>query len=415
VPLLSDQNRRKRNLVIIAAFLLLIGGATAFDLGIFAPELPVASNIVIFALFNLNLIVLLLLILLLFRNLVKLWLERRQNVMGARFRAKLVLAFLLLSVAPAGLIFVIASNFINKSIEGWFKPQVERPLDQALAVAQTYYANLERTALRHGQHIARVIDRDGLLAEDRREALAAYLVEQQDLLSISTVTVVDGNGRELLHAKDPILGDLPTRELNESQVRRGLGGHEVTTVRELTSGDLIEAVTPIWSARDGNRQVVGAVIVGSHVTERLEQRVRAISQAFLEYKQLKLLKNPIKGIYILLFLLMTLIVVFSFTWFALHLARGITGPIEQLAEGTREVAAGNLAYKVQTRGDDEIGQLVESFNRMTDDLGQSKRRLEEAYLDLQDKHTELEDRRRYIETCWRRSPPVWCRSTRSAG
>jgi two-component system nitrogen regulation sensor histidine kinase NtrY len=398
MPLLSDQNRRKRNLVIIAAFLILIGGATAFDLGIFAPELPVASNIVIFALFNLNLIVLLLLILLLCRNLVKLWLERRHNVMGARFRAKLVLAFLLLSVAPAGLIFVIASNFINKSIEGWFKPQVERPLDQALAVAQTYYANLERTALRHGQHIAHVIDRDGLLAEDRREALAAYLAEQQDVLSISAVTVVDGDGRELIHVKEPILGDLATRDLNESQVRRGLGGQEVTTVRELTSGDLIEAVAPVWSWRDGDRQVVGAVIVGSHVTERLEQRVRAISQAFLEYKQLKLLKNPIKGIYILLFLLMTLIVVFSFTWFALHLARGITGPIEQLAEGTREVAAGNLAYKVQTRGDDEIGQLVESFNRMTEDLGQSKRRLEEAYLDLQDKHTELEDRRRYIET-----------------
>ena len=242
MPLLSDQNRRKRNLVIIAAFLLLIGGATAFDLGIFAPELPVASNIVIFALFNLNLIVLLLLILLLFRNLVKLWLERRQNVIGARFRAKLVLAFLLLSVAPAGLIFVIASNFINKSIEGWFKPQVERPL----AVAQTYYANLERTALRHGQHIARVIERDGLLAEDRRDALAAYLVEQQDLLSISTITVLGGEGQELIHARDPILSDLPTRELNEGQVRRGLGGQEVTTVRELTNGDLIEAVS--WAS-----------------------------------------------------------------------------------------------------------------------------------------------------------------------
>jgi len=398
MPLLSEENRRKRNLVIIATFLLLIGGATAFDLGIFAPELPVASNIVIFALFNLNLIVLLLLILLLFRNLVKVWLERRQNAIGSRFRAKLVLAFLLLSVAPAGLIFVIASNFINKSIEGWFKPQVERPLDQALAVAQTYYGNLERTALRHGQHIARVIDREGLLGSDRREALASYLTEQQDLLSIGTITVVGPTGQELVHVHDPILGDLPTREVNEAQVRRGLGGQEITTVRELTTGDLIEAVTPIWSGRDSERRVAGAVVIGTHVTERLEQKVRGISQAFLEYKQLKLLKNPIKGIYILLFLLMTLIVVFSFTWFALHLARGITGPIEQLAEGTREVAAGNLAYKVQARGDDEIGTLVESFNRMTDDLGQSKQQLEEAYIDLQDKHTELEDRRRYIET-----------------
>ena len=95
---------------------------------------------------------------------------------------------------------------------------------------------------------------------------------------------------------------------------------------------------------------------------------------------------------------MTLIVVFSFTWFGLYLARGITGPIEQLAEGTREVAAGNLSYKVQARADDEIGVLVDSFNRMTDDLSQSKHQLEEAYVDLQDKQTEVEDRRRYIET-----------------
>src|SRR5204863_8622178 len=186
MPLLSETNRRKRNLLIILCFLVLVGGLSAFDLGSFAPELPVASNIVIFALFNLNLMVFLLLLILLFRNLVKLGFERRQEVIGARFKAKLVLAFLLLSVTPAALIFLIASNFINKSIEGWFKPQVERPLDQALAGAQTYYNQLERTAVRHGQHIARVIARDGLLTEDRREALASFLAEQQDLLSIST-------------------------------------------------------------------------------------------------------------------------------------------------------------------------------------------------------------------------------------
>jgi two-component system, NtrC family, nitrogen regulation sensor histidine kinase NtrY len=399
MPLLSEETRRKRNLLIIVGFLVLVGGLSAFDIGAFAPELPLASNtIVIFALFNLNLIVFLLLLLLLFRNLVKLGFERRQKVIGARFKAKLVLAFLSLSVAPAIFIFIIASNFINKSIEGWFKPQVERPLDQALSVAQTYYTNLERTALRHGQHLARTIEREELLADDRRDALAAFLNEQQDLLSISTLTVYNGRGRELVHVKDPTLADLATRELSEAQLKRGLAGQEVTTVRELASGDLIEAVTPVWSTVGGARNVVGAVVVGTHVTERLEAKVRGISQAFREYKQLKLLKNPIKGIYILLFLLMTLIVVFGFTWFGLYLARGITGPIEQLAEGTREVAAGNLAYKVQARADDEIGVLVDSFNRMTDDLSRSKHQLEEAYVDLQDKHTELEDRRRYIET-----------------
>jgi len=398
MPLLSDTNRRKRNLLVILAFLVLLGGLSVFDLGAFAPDLPVASNIVIFALFNLNLIVFLLLLLLLFRNLVKLGFERRQKVIGARFKAKLVLAFLSLAVAPAVLIFIIASNFINKSIEGWFKPQVERPLDQALSVAQTYYANLERMTLRQGQHVARTIEREGLLADDRREALRAYVAEQLDLLSISTLTVLDARGRPLVHVKDPLLGDVAMQDVDAAPIKRGLGGQELTTVRELASGDLIEAVTPIWVGRGGERRLVGAVIAGTHVTERLESKVRGISQAFREYKQLKLLKNPIKINFILLFLLMTLIVVFGFTWFGLYLARGITDPIAQLAEGTREVAAGNLAYKVQARADDEIGVLVDSFNRMTDDLATSKHRLEEAYVDLQDKHTELEDRRRYIET-----------------
>jgi two-component system nitrogen regulation sensor histidine kinase NtrY len=398
MPLLSEENRRKRNLLIIAGFLLLVGTANLVDIGVYAPDLPLASNITIFALLNLNLIVLLLLVLLLFRNLVKLWFERRQQVIGARFKAKLVLSFMALALAPALLVFLIASNFINRSIEGWFKPQVERPLDQALAVAQTYYNNLERTALRHAQHLGRVIDRDGLLRDDRREALAAYLVEQQERLGLSAITVFSAQGQELAHVKDPVLGDLPTRDVNENQLKRGQAGQEVTTVREVASGDLIEAVMPVWAARGEERQVAGVIVVATHVTERLEARVRGISQAFQEYKQLKLLKAPIKGIYILLFLLMTLIIVFSFTWFGLYLARGITGPIEQLAEATREIAAGNLAYKIQARADDEIGALVQSFNRMTDDLAESKRRLEEAFVELSDKHTELEDRRRYIET-----------------
>ena len=399
MPLLSDATRRKRNLLIIAGFLFLIGVANLVDTDVYAPDLPIASNITIFALLNLNLIVLLLLVVLLFRNLVKLWFERRQNVIGAKFKTKLVLAFLSLSLAPAILIFLIASNFINKSIEGWFKPQVERPLDQALGVAQTYYNNLERTALRHAQRIGRVIDREGLLGEGRRKALATYLVEQQEQLGISAITVFNARGQEFVHVKDPVLGDVPTRDVNESQLKHGLAGQEVTTVRELPSGDLIEAFMPIWSPQGASPpRVIGVVVVATHVAERLEARVRGISQAFQEYKQLKLLKTPIKGIYILLFLLMTLIVVFSFAWFGLYLARGITGPIAELAEGTREVAAGNLSYKVQARADDELGALVASFNRMTDDLGESNRRLEEAYLDLSDKHTELEDRRRYIET-----------------
>jgi two-component system nitrogen regulation sensor histidine kinase NtrY len=167
-------------------------------------------------------------------------------------------------------------------------------------------------------------------------------------------------------------------------------------VHELDNGDMIQAVVPIGHLREG--APAAALVVGIHVPHRLEARLRGISQAFQEYKQLKLLKNPIKGIYILLFLLMTLIIVFSATWFGLYLARGITDPIQKLAEGTRAVAAGNLQYKVEVRADDEIGILVDSFNRMTGDLAASQAKLEETHRDLQAKHDEVEQRRRYTAT-----------------
>jgi two-component system nitrogen regulation sensor histidine kinase NtrY len=398
MPLLSEQSRRKRNLVIITGFLLLLGVASAFDLGVRAPDIPVASNVAIIALLNLNLIVFLLLLVLLFRNLVKLSFERRHKVLGSKFKAKLVFSFLILAVTPAIVIFVIASNFIGRSIEGWFKPQVERPLDQALSVAQAYYRNVETAAMRQARQIARSLDREDLLAAGRQQALGARLAEQQDLVGLAAITVRGRDGAELAHVRDPVLGDLPLRDVGDLQVKQGLAGQETTSVRELPSGDLIEAVAPVWLSRDGRPEIAAVVVVSTHVTERLEAKVRAISQAFKDYKQLRLMKTPIKGSYILLFLLLTLIVVFSFTWFGLYLARGITDPIAELAEGTREVAAGTLQYKVHARADDEIGVLVDSFNRMTGDLSESKRRLEAAYLDLQDKHTELEDRRHYIET-----------------
>ncbi len=307
-----------------------------------------------------------------------------------------MLTFLALALVPGILIFLIASNFITTSIEGWFKPQVERPLDQAMEVAQTYYQGLEGTLLRHGRYMSKVIERDGLLADSKREGLAGYLAEQQDRLGVAAITIFNREGQELVHVKNPVLAKVATREANREHIKQALAGQEITTVHELDNGDMIQAIVPIRDAADAS--VAGAMIVAFHVTQRLEARLRNISQAFQEYKQLRLLKNPIKGIYILLFLLMTLIIVFSATWFGLYLARGITDPIQMLAEGTREVAAGNLRYKVEVRADDEIGILVDSFNLMTADLAASQSKLEETYRDLQAKHTEVEERRRYTET-----------------
>ncbi|MGH7264386.1 MAG: ATP-binding protein [Candidatus Rokuibacteriota bacterium] len=392
----DERERRKRNLVVIVVVLFLLVTATAVEVGIKAPELPVASNVVVFALFNLNLIVFLLLLVLLFRNLVKLSFERRHKILGSKFKTKLVVAFLSLALVPAILIFLIASNLINTSIEGWFKLQVERPLDESMRVAQVFYERMQESALQHGQHAASVLARERLLEEDKRDALIDFLHGQQEQYGIAGITVYSPAGQEIVHVKDPVLAPSITTAVNMEQVRMALAGRELSTRREVSNGDLIQGMVPLANPGDG--RVVGAVVIAIHVPERLEAQVRSISQAFQEYKQLKLLKQPIKGIYILLFLLMTLIIVFSVTWFGLYLAKGITVPIQLLAEGTREIAAGNLDYRVTAEADDEVGILVTSFNKMTEDLASSKAQLERAYADLQAKHEELTERRRYTET-----------------
>ncbi|MBI4012064.1 MAG: HAMP domain-containing protein [Candidatus Rokubacteria bacterium] len=395
--LTDEREKRKRNLVVIAVVLFLLVTATAVEVGIKAPELPVASNVVVIALFNLNLVVFLLLLVLLFRNLVKLSFERRHKILGSKFKTKLVVAFLSLALAPSIMIFLIASNLINTSIEGWFKLQVERPLDESMRVAQTFYERMQDVALRHGQHIAAVLARDRLLGEERREKLIEFLQYQQEQYGLAGITVYSAGGQEVVHVKDPVLAPSITSAVNMEQVRMALGGRQLSTRKEIANGDLIQGMVPVLASPQDPR-VVGTIVVAIHVPERLEAQVRSISQAFQEYKQLKLLKQPIKGIYILLFLLMTLVIVFSVTWFGLYLAKGITVPIQRLAEGTREVAAGNLDYRVSVEADDEVGILVTSFNKMTEDLTSSKTQLERAYTDLQAKHAELIERRRYTET-----------------
>ena len=292
----DDREKRKRNLFIIVGVLVVLVVATAVEVGVRLPDIPVASNVVVIALFNLNLIVFLLLLILLFRNLAKLWLERRHKVLGSRFKTKLVAAFLSLALAPAILIFLIASNLINTSIEGWFKIQVERPLDESMRVAQTFYERVQDEAVRHGQYIARTLARDGLLPDDRREDLIEFLQEQDRAYGHGGIALYGAGGHEIVHVNDPVLVPCSRRwsEL-ESRSAMALAGRELSTRRESRRGDLIQGDGAGAGSAGRPPRVVGAAVVAIHLPQRLEAQVRGIAQAFQEYKQLKLLRQPDQG------------------------------------------------------------------------------------------------------------------------
>jgi two-component system nitrogen regulation sensor histidine kinase NtrY len=126
----------------------------------------------------------------------------------------------------------------------------------------------------------------------------------------------------------------------------------------------------------------------------LVDRINVISKTSEEYKQLTLLKTPIKFGYIITLFIVMLLIIFSATWFGIYLAKGITVPIQDLAEATRKIAQGDLNHQIAIVADDEIGVLVDSFNQMTRDLKRSNQGLEQANLDL-------EQRRKYMETILR--------------
>ena len=125
--------------------------------------------------------------------------------------------------------------------------------------------------------------------------------------------------------------------------------------------------------------------------------MRTISVEYAKYRQMKLLKYPIRSGYILTLFLITLMIIFLAIWFGVYLANSLTTPIKELAEATGQVAEGNLDVRLSGEGGDEIGLLVASFNKMTEDLRSNQLALKETNKELTRSNLELEQRRRYME------------------
>ena len=397
--LIQDKMRRRRELIIILAVLLSIIVLTLLQASITASErqLPTTKNIIIYGLININITLLLLLIFLVVRNVVKLLFERRRGILGAKLRTRLVVAFVGLSIIPTVLLFWVAAEFITATIESWFSSQVEYSLEKSLEVAQVYYKNSSDNAIYYAKQISRAITQNKFLNEPNLEELENFIKQKQEEYNLGVVEVFSSTLEELVKAMNP---RVPVKSFIGSEsglVQNGLEGKEITKIQPVGTGDLIKGVVPIYSTWKKN-DVVGAIVVNYYVPKSLVSKMTTISSAFKEYKQQELLKNPIKTAYLMILAIVTLLIIFSATWFGFYLSKGLTGPIQKLAGGINRVAQGDLDFTIDdTVTDDEMGSLVNSFNKMTADLKTSKIQIERTTNDLTETNLELEHRRRYME------------------
>lgn len=360
--------------------------------------LPTTSYALVLLLLNLDLIGFVVLVLLLSRNLIKAYFERRHRLVGSGFRTKLIAAFIGFSLIPTVLLAILASGLVNKAVDVWFSEHIERVINDSYEVARMQHAGHVALAVNSARAISQELFREEMLIPEQRDLLIAAMARKRMEYGVAGIEVFSNKMETLTKALDtdiPIgVLELPVSQLVLQVIN---GKQELTSVQEAQTGRLVRAAIPVASgSRRGDLE--GVVVVETYVPESLLTKMERIGRQYAEYKQIKAMKNPIKAGAYLFVAVVTVLILFSATWFGFYVARSITVPIQRLAEATEAVAQGDLSVQIDARATDEIGTLIESFNRMTQDLQGSKSKLEEANLTLRNTNVELDRRRAYIET-----------------
>ena len=398
--MLTDQERKKRaretGVIAIAVILIVLLTGAEIKLSQISSTAPLSSNIVIFGMINVVVLLVVLLVYLICRNIVKLFVENRKSQIATRLRTKLVISFVGLSLVPTMLLFFASASFISNSVQNWFNLQVENSLNESLEVAQTYYKTSAINALWYGNQLSDQIKRQKLLNDENLPRLKRLIADKQKEYNLGIVEVFSAQREELVREANPNVpvGDLTSP--NSDDIKQALDGKELTKVNSVGKADLIRGIVPIHSTYRSS-DVVGVVVVNYYVPHSLVSKMREISNSYQEFRRLKIMKSPITTGYLLVLFLIASVIVFLAFWIGIYLANSMTKPIQELVEGTRSVAEGDLEVFIDAEGPDEIGSLVHSFNSMTDDLRRQREALNATNDALTNLNQESESRRRYME------------------
>ena len=395
----EERSRRKREGIIIVVIIVVVALLTFAENRIIylGTDIPVSNTILMFILININLLLLILLIFLVFRNLVKLLYSRKRKVMGAKLRTRLVAAFVALTLVPTIVLFFFSINFITTSIEFWFNVPVEQALENSLLVGRSVYSHAEDSNQFFLQRIAYQIKSKKLVDPGKQKALSHYIQIVQREFNLDAVEVYAANADRLTVALAQRLEDQPFKIVSADNLQKEVPSKDVRTVTEnVPTGELIRTVgtVPFGAQRT---DVEAYVVINMLIPPNLSEDMASIARGFEEYQQIKLLKKPIQITYYITLSIVALLVVFCAIWFGFQLAKTITIPIMELAEGTRRVAEGDLSFSIELVADDEIGSLVDSFNKMTKDLRVGRGQLELSARMLRQQNIEIEERRQYME------------------
>jgi nitrogen fixation/metabolism regulation signal transduction histidine kinase len=311
----------------------------------------------------------------------RLWQRWRAGLFGTRLMMRLALAFTVMTLTPALLIYLVAVQFLARSVESWYDVPMERALESGLTLGR---ASLD-AQLADLQSRARAVAQE--LADQPVGQWSTALNTLRERAAAQEALVLAGSGR-IVVASGGSLGQLlpdlpPPAALRQARTARSFAGIEAVDAAADGRGALrMRAIVPI-PAGAGLGEEARYLQLLQPVPPALAENAEAVQQGWRDYQTLSLSRAGLNRIFRITMAVTLMLTVFSAIAASFLLAGWMTGPLSMLAAGTRAVAEGDFRPVKDYTGRDELGVLTQSFNAMT-------RQLEEARALVESNQGELE-------------------------
>jgi len=377
-------SRKKAILPLAVAILALFGiilSQTSFDLPFLNPDNN--QQLLFFA--ALSAVVFLLFVALTFilaRNLLKVFAERRLGVLGSKFRTRMVVIGLLLSILPVVVMFLFSYSLMNRTIEKWFSSPVEEVRADAATMASLLSDYAAQNAHAEALSIAASPETERAFSGHSFSSVVNVFRRHEATLQGGFALAIAGDNAEAS------LGLPAPWSLLKSKVLSASG-----TPPKQFQWQNIEYI--LGTAPVGNS---GQIVVAMPLPSKLSETVAQISASQKRYWDLAHQRRQVRRTYMGVLMLLTVLVLFASTWLAMFLSKLVTQPVAALAAATQEISRGKLEHRVEVRATDELGDLVRSFNRMAEELESSRRQIESSSREISAAYVTLEQRNRHIGT-----------------
>ncbi len=306
------------------------------------------------------------LLLILIGNLWRLLRDYRENVPGAKLKARMVGMFVGLAVLPLIVVFYFSIQFINRGIDSWFNVQVEEGLDNALALSRAAIEYRKRQNLYAMTQVAEKL----AFVPDRQLIFELGMLRRET--GASEMTLYGSNNRVLATSSDNAVSTLP-KPLTEEVALQMQQDRPFVSLVPLGAGKS-EIRTAVSFTYRGNRARQSRTVQAYFpLDERLGNMIDSVENSYSEYQQLSFFREDLKDLLTLTLAFVLLLSLLAAIYGAFVLSRRLVAPIQDLVAGTRAVAMGDFDTKLPTPTRDEIGFLISSFNDMTQRLATARR------------------------------------------